>query len=422
MTDERPTWAARLVSEREQRGWNKREMARRLFLAAKIPSGNVDSLARQIRGYEAGEHFPRDWTEHYADAFGLGSADLFSGAEQAQPPGVVNSAIAEVLEMAASLEQSDIGDGELHYLELATRRLTHDYARQPPLTVLAEAHSLQRRITTILSEQQLRLAQRRELLTTSAELFALINLLAGDVGRYRDADAYGYAAWTCAHEADSDAARALVLCAQTKTARWEGRSREAAELARRGYELAPTSARGRVLLAVSEATAHQSRGDIVGARDALLLAERAREVGDVADQTADAWSCGRARQHAYALQVGLGAREPFAMLASAEAADDAWAEGDEWVYGTWAQVRIGAALAHVMTGDPNGAEFELEPVFDLEDQFRVVTIVGRMGEVRQRLAHSRYKGDRRAEALRERIRLFQAGSLEHKAVGASEES
>ncbi|MEV5574764.1 helix-turn-helix transcriptional regulator [Spirillospora sp. NPDC052269] len=422
MTDVRPAWAARLQAAREQRGWNKREMARRLFLTAKIPNGNVDSLARQIRGYESGEHFPRDWTEHYAAAFGSTPTDLFGEAQHPQPPDVVDSAIVEVLEMAASLERSDIGDGELHYLDVATRRLTYDYARQPPLTVLGEAHGLQHRITTILRDHRLRLAQRRELLATSAELFALINLLAGDVGRYREADAYGYAAWTCAHEADSDAARALVLCAQTKTARWEGRYREAAELARRGYELAPTSARGRVLLAASAATALQSRGDIAGARDALVLAERAREVGDAADQTADAWSCTRARQHTYALQVGLGAREPTAMLASAEAADDAWAEGDEWVYGTWAQVRIGAALAYVMTGDPDRAESELEPVFDLEDHFRVVTIVGRMGEVRQRLAHSRYKSDRRAEALRERIHLFQTGSLEHKAIGAAEES
>ncbi|MGI5170546.1 hypothetical protein ACQEU3_39975 [Spirillospora sp. CA-253888] len=55
-----------------------------------------------------------------------------------------------------------------------------------------------------------RLVQTGALLRTSAELFALINLLAGDVGRYRLADAYGYAAWICADEADSDAARAPV--------------------------------------------------------------------------------------------------------------------------------------------------------------------------------------------------------------------
>lgn len=395
-------------------------MARRLFRTARIPGGNIDSLARQIRGYEAGEHFPRDWTEHYAGALDIPVADLLGAAEQSQPPDVVDPAVTEVLEMTASLERSDLGDGELHYLDVATRRLTYDYARQPPLIVLREAHSIQRRITAILREQRLRLVQRRELLTTSAELFALINLLAGDVGRYRAADAYGYAAWTCANEADSNAARALVLCAQTKTARWESRYREAAELARQGYELAPTSARGRVLLAVSEATALQSRGDIAGARAALVLAEQARGVGDAADQTADAWSCTRARQNTYSLQVGLGAREPAVMLAAAEAADDAWAEGDEWVYGTWAQVRIGAALAHVMTGEPDRAASELEPVFDLEDHYRVVTIVGRMSEVRQRLTHSRYKGDRRAEALRERIRLFQTGSLEHVAINAPE--
>ncbi|MQY04099.1 hypothetical protein [Actinomadura macrotermitis] len=100
------------------------------------------------------------------------------------------------------------------------------------------------------------------------------------------------------------------------------------------------------------------------------------------------------------------------MLRSAQAADDAWAEGDPWVYGTWAQVRIGAAIARVMKGDAEGAAEELAPVLDLGSEYRVVTIIGRVGEVAGRLGHSLYKGDPRAHDLHERIHAFQAGSLE----------
>ncbi|MFC6884127.1 MULTISPECIES: hypothetical protein [Actinomadura] len=90
------------------------------------------------------------------------------------------------------------------------------------------------------------------------------------------------------------------------------------------------------------------------------------------------------------------------------------------MYGTWAQVRIAAALAQVMLGEPEGAARELSPVFDLGNEYRVVTIIGRMTEVVQRLGHSRFKGDPRAVALQEEIRAFQVGFLEHKALTAPE--
>ncbi|GAA2638850.1 helix-turn-helix transcriptional regulator [Actinomadura fulvescens] len=350
----------------------------------------------------------------------LSAGGELAALRRAMPARPAAGLAEDVVALANWLEQSNVGDGAIGYLETATRRLTFDYPRRPPLEVLADARQLQARAAHLLQGGRQRIAQQRTLLTISAELFALINLLAGDVGRYSLADAYGYAAWTCASEADSDSARALVLCAQSKTARWEERYQAAAELARRGFELAPAGSRGRVLLAVSEATALQSSGAIEDAYQALSRAQRARDDADHVDDVADAWSCPRARQETYALQVGLGARDPVAVLRSVRAADDAWADGDPRVYGTWAQVRIGAALAHVMMGEPEGAAEELAPVFDLGQEFRVVTIIGRMSEVAQRLGHSRYKGDQSAADLRDKIRAFRDGSLEHKAITGPE--
>jgi tetratricopeptide (TPR) repeat protein len=75
----RPTWAVRLQTEREARGWNKHEMARRLLAAAGYDETRdaVASLVRQMREWERGRHFPRDWTTRYAAAFELNEADLF---------------------------------------------------------------------------------------------------------------------------------------------------------------------------------------------------------------------------------------------------------------------------------------------------------------------------------------------------------
>jgi transcriptional regulator with XRE-family HTH domain len=397
------TFGQRMRALMTERGISLRQLARTVHYDV----GGLSKVSRDLQR-------PSEQMARVLDEALDAAGDLAELAPVSRP----TSSVDDTLELASWLEQSNVGDGAIDYLEAAARRLAYDYPRRPPLEVLAETRELQARITTTLRSGRQRLAQTRTLLEISAELFALSNLLAGDVGRYNLADAYGYAAWTCAQEADSDAARALVLCAQSKTARWETRYRHAAELASRGFELSPKTSRGRVLLAVSEATALQSCGDVTTAYEAVDRARRAREEHPAADEAADAWSCTRARQATYALQVDLGARDPAAMLRSVQDADDAWTDGDQWVYGTWAQVRIGAALAHVMTGDPEGAAAELAPVFDLGAEYRVVTIIGRTAEVGRRLGHTRYQGDRRAADLAERIRAFQAGSLEYKAITA----
>ncbi|GAB3279988.1 hypothetical protein GCM10027589_06790 [Actinocorallia lasiicapitis] len=78
--NDRPPWAARLQAEREARGWTKPETARRLQRASGHPGGPTESLVRQIRDWERGKHFPRDWTADYAKAFGTTEEDLFGTA------------------------------------------------------------------------------------------------------------------------------------------------------------------------------------------------------------------------------------------------------------------------------------------------------------------------------------------------------
>ncbi|WP_051713357.1 hypothetical protein [Spirillospora albida] len=82
---ERPRWAERLQDEREARGWSKPALARHLFTAAgqSPAAGQVASLARQIRRYEAGAHFPRDWAAAYVAVFGLPDERALFGAESA---------------------------------------------------------------------------------------------------------------------------------------------------------------------------------------------------------------------------------------------------------------------------------------------------------------------------------------------------
>ena len=329
--------------------------------------------------------------------------------------------VASAVEFAAWIEGTNVGEATLAFLDQETRRLTFDYARRRPADVTAEASELLQQVTRLLRESRQRLAQTRTLFRNASELLALLCLLAGDVGNYAAARAYGLTGWTCAEEADSDLHRALVLSAQSKTAKWEERFREAAAFARRGYEYSPPT-EARILLASQEANALQALGDLESASEALRRGQRARDDLAEGDAPGSAWACPRPRQATYALQVALGAGDPAWMLREVEAADTAWNEGDPWVYGTWSQIRIGAGIAHAMGGEAEGAAEELASVLELPPELRVVTITGRIGAVEQQLNGREYAGSPVAEELREQIRGFRADALPQRQIAATEDS
>jgi transcriptional regulator with XRE-family HTH domain len=420
MPANKATAASRLRTKREARGWSREALAARLRAASDEELPGVASLAHMIKEWEVGKHgvSPR-YRKLYVAAFGIPEMMLFAeatvgGATVRRPLSAQGA-----LEIAALVEKTDVGAGTLDFLHEETRRLAVDYTRRPPMDVLAEASDLLQHITCLLRKGRQRLAQARALFRSSSELLALSSLLAGDVGRYPDARAYGHAAWLCAEEADSSLHRALVLSAQSKTARWERRYREAANLARHGYEHSPP-VEARILLAGQEANALQALGDLAGADAALARAKRARDELAPGDGLSHAWACPRPRQATYALQVALGAGDHAWMLREVAAADQAWNEGDPWVYGTWSQIRIGAGIANVMAADVEGAAEQVGPVLDLPPDLRVVTITGRIGVVERRLAQRRFARSVVALDLRDQIKEFQAGALRQREIVSAE--
>lgn len=87
-----PYWAARLSSERRERLWTQREMAKRLVQAADDPQVSAhlperDSLVRMIKGWEAGRHKPKDpYRVLYGRAFGIPESELFGDELPAPGP------------------------------------------------------------------------------------------------------------------------------------------------------------------------------------------------------------------------------------------------------------------------------------------------------------------------------------------------
>ena len=127
-----------------------------------------------------------------------------------------------------------------------------------PRKILPEVLGVHRAVQALLRGGRQRLRQTRELLRIDSELLAHACLLLGDLGQYQAAREYGSAALLCAQEAEAD--EGIAWSVMAKTARWQVRFAEAAELARRGFEVSGRAA-VRAELAYREANAIALFGD-----------------------------------------------------------------------------------------------------------------------------------------------------------------
>ncbi|GAA3844032.1 hypothetical protein GCM10022226_78830 [Sphaerisporangium flaviroseum] len=190
----------------------------------------------------------------------------------------------------------------------------------------------------------------------------------------------------------------------------EGQYREAAQLARHGYDLASPDS-GRALLACQEADAWQAQGDVTRATAALARAHQARDQITQADHLGGPFCCGPAREANYTIAVHLSDNRPKQALLAAERAEQAWRDGEPQAYGTWAQVRIGSAIAHLIAGEVTGAADSLGLVLDLPTDRRLATLANRMSREVLPLLESRpLRGVHSALALANRIQEYCSAS------------
>lgn len=92
-------------------------------------------------------------------------------------------------------------------------------------------------------------------------------------------------------------------------------------------------------------------------------------------------------------------------------ADAGWASGDPQIPATWAQIRVGAGIAHLMKGSLEGAIAEVTPMLDLDRQFRMSTVTRYLEKLYRRLGHRRFQGSPAAMQLREDIQAFNSEAL-----------
>lgn len=413
MTADRPLWAARLRDERNRRLWSQKETAVRLRNAAdeqtraRLP--DLASIQRYVRDYEAGKHHPGDlYMALYCRVFGLSTDALFA-AQSSGLPLDHHPTEEDAANLTAWIESTNTGDDAVTYLAGATLRLAEAHTQLPPKQVLADVVRLHRQTQVLLHGGKQRLRQTRELFRIDADLLAHACLLIGDLDeKNRAANAYGRAAALCAEE--SGATKAMGLSARAKTSRWQCRYAESADLATAGYACSPAT-QVRVLLASQEASAAALLGDARRAHEALARADGAAHSPLASDSGRSAWSCATPRQAMYRLVVSLHLGNPQAALRAAEMADAAWAGGDPWMYGTWAQIRIGAGIANVMTGSLDGASEQISAVLAMPPEYRIATVIRHLAALDARLRQRRLRDHADAVDLREQIRSFTIGAL-----------
>jgi transcriptional regulator with XRE-family HTH domain len=319
---------------------------------------------------------------------------------------VATPSVEAVDSLTAEILYSHMADEAIEQLARATTSLAESHTQVPARRVLKQVFQLHRHAQRLVRSKQ-RLSQQRELFRIESDLLAHACVLLDDMKQNKLAQRYGTAALLFAHEAGSN--QAIARSALAKTLRWAERLDESADIARLGYECSPM-APIRIQLASQEANAAALLGDASRAREALSRADVAAELV-LADSGLSAWSFPTGRQAIFALSVAMYTGDAGAALRAAARADDGWASGEPMVSANWAQIRVGAGIAHLSQGSLDAAIEEVRPVLSLAPELRVSTVTAYMDRLDSQLRLPQLNGNKAAAELRSDIRDFNAAAL-----------
>jgi len=305
--------------------------------------------------------------------------------------------------VTAWLAATNTTDDAIDEMDRAAAYLAEVHASLPPRKVLAEVLALNRDVHTLLRSGRQCLRQTRRLLQIHSRLMAHACLLLGDLGRGQAARDYGTAALLLAQEAEAD--EAIAWSVQARTARWTGGFVQAAEFARHGFEVSGPSPI-KVELAYREANAIALFGDIPRARTALHQAEHVAETLNARPHDASVWSFPPARQIVFSLSIALHTGDAPGALRAAATAEASWNVGAPKALATWAQIKAGAGMAHLMLHSLDAAAAQIAPVLDLAADMRIGTVTGYLHKLDQMLSKPRFTTSSQAALLRQQISDF----------------
>ncbi|WP_245607111.1 helix-turn-helix domain-containing protein [Pseudonocardia spinosispora] len=390
----RPVLEPRLVEYRQARGLTQEQVADAIGITAEM-----------VRRHEKGEHQPApDNRKRYSALYRASQADL--GLVPGAVVGAARSATVDVEHLLAEITESGTSRDAIERIDRATTALAEMHTRAPARTVLRQVLRLRADAHELLAGP-VRLSQARDIYRIESELLAHSCLLLSDLKQDDAAIRHGMAGLTFAEEAGAN--DAVIRSALAKTLRWTDRLMESADMARAGYARSPM-APIRLQLGCYEANAAALVGDVRRAQDVLRRVEEETSQCEQ-DSGVSAWSFPAARQAVFALSVATQARNPDDALQAVASADASWATGAHVNKANWAQIRIGAGIAHIDCGDLAAGIDEVRPVLDLPPELRVSTVTAYMANLTRRLRDRRFRNDRSARDLLSDVRVFTLEAL-----------
>ncbi len=258
MTDNRPAWARRLISEREGRDWTQADAVRAVRVHAQRDGKELPSdasLLRQWKRWESGEVQPAKFYQPLiAAVFGTVTRALFPEAPRSDL-----TAGMDTLELVNRFRRSDMDQASLDSLEIITDRLCSRYAFVPAGQLLDESRAWLRRIMS-WRDQRVTLTQHRDLLVLAGWTTLLISCTEYDTGNRQDAETARRAALSLAGEAGHADIGAWAHEIRAWIALTSGKYQGVISAAREGADTAPRSGVA-AQLAAQEAKAWARIGD-----------------------------------------------------------------------------------------------------------------------------------------------------------------
>jgi transcriptional regulator with XRE-family HTH domain len=186
---ELPTWARRIRSMRESRGWSQSEAAEQMRRHSDKDLPDADHLTRRWKAWELGENKPSD---HYAPiiaaTLGTVTTALFPPTTRGTNLDIIQSTGMDTLEIVNRINVSDVNQATIDALRLTVERLCSEYASRSPSSLIIEGRQWLRRIVE-MQERRLTLQQRRETLELAGWLALLVGCLEYDTGNRGGAEA-----------------------------------------------------------------------------------------------------------------------------------------------------------------------------------------------------------------------------------------
>ena len=457
-----------LRQQREDRGWTKAEMARRLTKAARdaddkaIPdhSGMLHNLHRWEREGGVSERYklyycrifsihpsqfgpdtncaPTDATAS-ATTIEVSLADVvpaqerstapelayppltpsvlvaYRGRQEARPgPFTVEQEVMmaahESSDHAAEHEQQGIGETTLEQLHADLIRLSRLTDSGSSLSAFLEARRVRDRVHRLL-DRQLWPREQSDLYFLLGCVNALMGVNARRLGYPDAAEELLRAGWAYANAIDHNPLRGLLRAKLSNLMYWRGRFREAHDLAADGLRYASQGPLG-AALRVDFARAAARVGDPDAARRAVSLAHAAHEDGyhdDLMEIGGEEFALSQSTTYAMAgsglAEAPDAEREAIAELERAISLYDN-DQGEQHWFGGKALASTDLAVVRLRTGALDGAVAALTPVLIVPPAQRVSSLTSRLARVRDELAAPIFRNSQQARDLGDQIEVF----------------